>query len=116
MNCGRQLDSMSEVITIQMMRKTPERHKRKRNFDEKYSKKAEVWATSFSNNGKTLLTGSRDKTVRLWNLKDFDENDQISMDFVYRGHSFGITGIDHAAFDLYFATSSMDTSGMFSQF
>ena len=59
------------------------------------------------------MTGSRDKTVRLWNLKDFDENDQISMDFVYRGHSFGITGIDHAAFDLYFATSSMDTSGMF---
>ena len=62
------------------------------------------------------MTGSRDKTVRLWNLKDFDENDQISMDFVYRGHSFGITGIDHAAFDLYFATSSMDTSGMFSRF
>ena len=80
----------------------------------KYPGKGEVWATSFSNNGSTLLTGSRDKTVRLWNLKDFDENDQISMDFVYRGHSFGITGIDHAAFDLYFATSSMDTSGLLS--
>ena len=31
--------NMGEVITIQMMRKTPERHKRKRNFDGKYLKK-----------------------------------------------------------------------------
>ena len=51
-NCGRQLDSMGEVITIQMMRKTPERHKRKRKFDGKYLKKGfkfkrRTWDGSF---------------------------------------------------------------------
>ena len=49
-NCGRQLDSMSEVITIQMMRKTPERHKRKQKFDGKYWKKGfkfKFWTCNF---------------------------------------------------------------------
>ena len=57
------------------------------------SHSAEVWATDFSRDGCRLLTGSRDRTVRLWNIDKYNKsNGETELQAIYRGHSNGITG------------------------
>ena len=71
-----------------------------------------VFASAFLSHNNYLLTGGRDRTVRLWNTSKFVESrdDAVSLDFIYNGHTSHVTDIAVSSLDLYFATASDDTT------
>lgn len=71
-----------------------------------------VFASAFLSHSDYLLTGGRDRTVRLWNTSKFVESrdDAVSLDFIYNGHTSHVTDIAVSSLDLYFATASDDTT------
>ncbi|CAG5084644.1 Oidioi.mRNA.OKI2018_I69.PAR.g10700.t1.cds [Oikopleura dioica] len=85
--------------------------KRKVKIDLK-SHSGPVFASTFLRHSDYLLTGGRDRTVRLWNTSEFINSREgaVSLDFIYRGHTSHVTDIAASSLDLYFATASDDTT------
>ena len=85
--------------------------KRKVKIDLK-SHSGPVFASTFLRHSDYLLTGGRDRTVRLWNTSEFVNSREgaVSLDFIYRGHTSHVTDIAASSLDLYFATASDDTT------
>ena len=59
-----------------------------------------------------LLTGGRDRSIRLWNLSHFteEESHSVSLDCVYKSHTGHVTSLASSPFDFYFASVSEDQS------
>jgi len=51
---------------------------------------AEVWATSFSGDSNRLLSGSRDRSIRLWNLEKYESEGVIESKCIYKGSGLEI--------------------------
>lgn len=61
-----------------------------------------VSCSCFSHDDQYLITGSEDKTVRLWDLSTRKNK------VIYRGHNYPVWCIAMSNYSLYFATGSMD--------
>ncbi|MGV9601333.1 protein kinase domain-containing protein [Streptosporangium sandarakinum] len=64
---------------------------------------AEVYSVAFSSDGKTLATGSRDRTARLW-----DVNSSIPTDSPLTGHTKGVNSVAFSPDSKTLATGSGD--------
>lgn len=63
---------------------------------------APVYSMDFSNDGRFLLSGSADHSVRLWMLE------QGSNLVAYKGHNYPVWGVKFSPLDYYFASCSND--------
>ncbi|OMJ13147.1 Transcription initiation factor TFIID subunit 5 [Smittium culicis] len=61
-----------------------------------------VYSLDISSDNKFMISGSEDKTVRLWNL------DTYSNLVSYRGHNYPVWDVTFSPINLYFASSSFD--------
>jgi WD40 repeat protein len=63
-----------------------------------------VRAVSYSRNGRQILSGSRDKTMRLWDLTSG------KVLYVFRGHSDAVRAVAAAADGYTFLSAGRDTT------
>jgi len=71
------------------------------------------WYTKQDKMPGAFFTASADKTVKLWNCNASSEDNTISNQYTFKGHSAEITGLSIHATGDYFASASVDSTWSF---